>query len=261
MSGPQPLHLIQIRVLPAQLIRFAQRIGVNKSAGRLDEDLGYTCHAWLKALLGERAPLPFRLHDAPAGDGARLGGRRSCRLLGYGASSQAELREQVGLFADPDAAAALDEGLDGILARTLPTEWRVGQRLGFEVLACPVTRKAGSEGKEQEMDVFLRRCALVEKGVSVDREAVYKQWLATQLAGAELTRCEIGAFRRIHLYRRVAPSGEGGHRRPRGIERPQALLQGELGILDPSAFTRCLARGIGRHRAFGFGMLLLRPPG
>jgi CRISPR system Cascade subunit CasE len=26
------------------------------------------------------------------------------------------------------------------------------------------------------------------------------------------------------------------------------------------AFRALLARGVGRHRAFGFGMLLLRPP-
>ncbi|MEE8524028.1 MAG: type I-E CRISPR-associated protein Cas6/Cse3/CasE [Thermoanaerobaculia bacterium] len=44
-------------------------------------------------------------------------------------------------------------------------------------------------------------------------------------------------------------------------ERPDALLTGTLEVTDPDAFATLLARGVGRHRAFGFGMLLLRPPG
>jgi CRISPR system Cascade subunit CasE len=38
------------------------------------------------------------------------------------------------------------------------------------------------------------------------------------------------------------------------------LLRGELTVADPDAFSALLARGVGRHRAFGYGMLLLRPP-
>jgi CRISPR system Cascade subunit CasE len=43
------------------------------------------------------------------------------------------------------------------------------------------------------------------------------------------------------------------------LDRPQALVKGVLNIADSDAFNRLLARGIGRHRAFGYGMLLLRP--
>jgi len=34
---------------------------------------------------------------------------------------------------------------------------------------------------------------------------------------------------------------------------------GVLQVRDSAAFAALLARGIGRHRAFGFGMLLLKP--
>lgn len=48
--------------------------------------------------------------------------------------------------------------------------------------------------------------------------------------------------------------------RPRvSLTRPAALLQGEMIIQDGDQFQALLARGIGRHRAFGFGMLLLKP--
>jgi CRISPR system Cascade subunit CasE len=36
-------------------------------------------------------------------------------------------------------------------------------------------------------------------------------------------------------------------------------VHGELTINDADAFARLLAGGVGRHAAYGFGMLLLRP--
>ena len=37
-------------------------------------------------------------------------------------------------------------------------------------------------------------------------------------------------------------------------------MRGILTITDPIAFAELLKRGVGRHRAYGYGMLLLRPP-
>ncbi len=42
---------------------------------------------------------------------------------------------------------------------------------------------------------------------------------------------------------------------------PEAEFEGTLEVLDGTAFHAVLARGIGRHRAFGYGMLLVRPAG
>ena len=36
-------------------------------------------------------------------------------------------------------------------------------------------------------------------------------------------------------------------------------MQGILTVTDSAAFAALLARGVGRHRAYGYGMLLLRP--
>ena len=38
-------------------------------------------------------------------------------------------------------------------------------------------------------------------------------------------------------------------------------MAGTLTIGDPDAFAAILSRGVGRHAAFGYGMLLLSPPG
>jgi CRISPR system Cascade subunit CasE len=38
------------------------------------------------------------------------------------------------------------------------------------------------------------------------------------------------------------------------------LLRGQLMIGNPIAFQDLVRRGLGRHRSFGYGMLLLKPP-
>ena len=42
---------------------------------------------------------------------------------------------------------------------------------------------------------------------------------------------------------------------------PDATLQGALRVTGGNAFANLLARGIGRHQSYGYGMLLLRPAG
>lgn len=144
----------------------------------------------------------------------------------------------------------------------MPASWRRGQRLGFDIRVRPVVRLAKpvpahvdlhdrpqpERRAGAETDAFLAR--VLRAGGAMTREAVYVDWLADRLApaarldGARLTRFERS---------RAARSGV--------TEGPDATLQGTLEIADPEAFAALLARGIGRHRAYGYGMLLLRAPG
>lgn len=242
------LHLLQLRVRPEGLIRYAQRLGVNS---RLDGDLGYACHAWLSGLFRTLAPAPFRLLDA-----IHQQRTQGCRLLAYTEHEAAVLLEQANLYADVNAYATLEPGAESILTRPLPGTWQVGQRLGFELLACPVSRK-----DKHEKDIFLRRLDQVGPEVIVDRAAVYREWLDRQLAGAaRLEACDLTRFQRVKLLRREQAKTPEAPRTPRGVERPSVAFVGELVVTDPAAFAALLARGVGRHRAFGFGMLLLRPP-
>jgi CRISPR-associated protein Cas6/Cse3/CasE subtype I-E len=93
----------------------------------------------------------------------------------------------------------------------------------------------------------------------VERQQVYSQWLSRQLTtnGAVEVDGEVrlDAFQREKLYRR----GDRQTGSKPLLERPAALLSGQLVVGDPSAFSALLARGVGRHRAFGFGMLRVRP--
>ena len=98
------------------------------------------------------------------------------------------------------------------------------------------------------------------------RGEVYGDWLRRQFSdAAELEHATLEAFRLTRTFRRdrsrdlrlIPPSstkmkGAAGH--------PDATFTGTLTVRDADAFAALLARGVGRHRAFGFGMLLLRPP-
>jgi CRISPR system Cascade subunit CasE len=66
----------------------------------------------------------------------------------------------------------------------------------------------------------------------------------------------LGMSARARLLRRARNGGN----RLLAIERPQALFAAEAVIREPARFADYLTRGIGRHRAFGFGMVLLAPP-
>jgi len=225
-----------------------------------DGELGYALHAALTAAFGELAPRPFRLYE-------RRPRRRSEPvaddpvLYAYSRQPAALLLERARA-ADPTLWDPL--GLDHLKGKPMPTAHPASARRGFEVRVRPVRRRERPNGTN-ERDVFLIACDRVDAATPVDRAEVYSAWLDEQFVegGARLVRvpseagsrscCRLDAFRRARVARRDAS------RRLRWVEGPDAIMSGVLEVTDPDAFARVLARGIGRHRAFGFGMLLLRP--
>lgn len=213
-------------------------------------DNGYLVHCVLAGLFGELAPKPFSMQQERG---------RNVELLGYAAAPVDDLKEHAQRFADPLLYEAVD--WSQAASKPMPSTWEKGQRLGFEVRACPVRRlgrgtKYGRPGAE--VDAFLAQCWKegIEEGA--DRGKVYLAWLSERIeaaGGATLGRTEVAGFERERLVRRR----QGTERTAAIAERPDVTFRGELTVTEPEAFSRLLARGIGRHRAFGFGMLLLRP--
>lgn len=228
------LHLVRIPVHAPRLLRFAAANGITQE----DETLGYTLHAWFAALFGSYAPKPFRYFE-----------RRS-EVLAYAQADASTLLEHARAFAEPFAWAALDA--EGITSKPMPETWPTGRRLRVEVLVCPVTRK-----DDEEKDVFLR--ALDRLGEDApSRGEAYRAWFARQWGQAvQLERVDlVGMSARSRLLRRA----RNGTNRLCTVERPQALFAADAVIQDGERFGKLLVRGIGRHRAFGFGMILLSPP-
>ena len=237
-----PLHMVEMHPDEAALFRFLQG---HAGAHPRDEDLGYGLHAWLTAAFAEMAPSPFRVMRPRRGP---------FRLLAYSLHDATALRDHLHEMAEPAAAAVCAD--DAIITKRMPYTWAAGRTLGFEVLCCPVVRRS-TEGRIVEKDVLLARADTDELG-QLKRDEIYRVWLAQRLDGAaSLSRARLEGFQLVHTIRRSRSPGNHGLRM---LTRPQALLTGVLRVEDPEAFAALLGRGVGRHRAFGYGMLLLRPP-
>jgi len=241
-----PLNMVQLHPDPAALLRFLTSQGQHH---RADSDLGYGVHAWLVATFGALAPRPFRLH-------LDRDNRKPPKLLAYSPHGRAALLDQAA-FAEPAARAVspLEQDL-AVAALPGPAHWQPGRRLGFEVLACPVARRARTG---IERDCFLHQADRAVADAGLDRAAVYRDWLAARIqAAATVATCDLAGFHLVQQFRQGHREGGRG-RGHANLVRPAALLRGILQIADGAAFHALLARGVGRHGAFGYGMLLVRP--
>lgn len=249
------LHMISFRPDFGRLVRLAHRERLLPSG----DDLGYAVHAVFAATFGPLAPKPFVV----LGPG-EPGGGPAGRLLAYAEAPLDALVEQASAFADPGFAAPLC--LDAAEAKAMPTRFGIDRRLGFRLRFRPTVRTgrpqengAGeTRGRARERDAFLAACEAAPEAV-VDRSAVYRTWLGERFvaAGATLDDVALESFRRTRVLRR---DRSGSTDRSRTVEGPDAVAVGTVTVTDPDRFAAALVRGIGRHRSFGFGMLLLTPP-
>lgn len=218
-------------------------------------DLGYALHAVLAASFADLAPKPFRLFLP-----GEAGGGPSGRLLAYSDRPLADLRAHAAAFADPSFLAPL--AVEVAEEKTMPTDFPAGTRLGFDVRVRPVVRTgASADGAVSARERDLWQGGGDGESAHAGRARVYARWLADQLArdgAATVEHIEPLALRRARLMGRDRSEGA---RRPSAVEGPDAVFAGRLVVAASDAFAALLARGVGRFRAFGFGMILLRPPG
>ena len=214
-------------------------------------------HHLVDEALGPGRLRPFRLLVSPR----RTGGN----LYAYSLVDAETLRAAAAIHALPDHLSVLSP--DRLESKPMPDDWRTGQRLGFDLRVRPIRRlrhsletSSGAFGKGKEIDAFLlealRQHQDAHEGMAREnrtRQSVYLDWLAERLAPAatlDLKASRLAHFRRVRVAR-----GDCG-----GPEGPDATIHGTLTVTDPVAFAALLARGVGRHRAYGYGMMLLRPP-
>lgn len=254
------LYLARVPIDLSALARAAGERGWTRGR-RASFDEGKALHHLLGEAFGAGVLQPFRLIVAPRA--------RSGTLWAYTKVDACGLRETAAPVALTEAAeAALP--LARLETKPMPEVSRPGRRLGFDIRLRPVVRLASAipasddptEGRRRgfkagaEIDAFIvealrdpNRSARRDAGYS--REAVYTTWLANRLdMAAEVEEARLTAFRRSFVARK------GGQ----GTEGPDAILHGTLTVRDAEMFADRLRRGVGRHKAYGYGMLLLRPP-
>lgn len=256
------LHMVRADI---DALQFRRWMG---SRRLVDDD--HAMHCLLKESFGDFhtqetpdgiAPQPFRLM-LPRD-------RRSGSLYGYSPAHADRLREAASILACPLQERAMP--LSGIDSKPMPSEWQPGRRLGFEIRIRPIVRPTKNAGQRacddspqtlpycrprKECDAFQYEAVKHPKGeMKRSREAVYREWLQARFehkGGAilDMETTKLVSFRRTRAIRKL---------HSRYSEGPDALMRGELEITDSAKFAKLLAGGIGRHKAYGYGMLLLRP--
>lgn len=248
------LYLVQLGFEPREVFRG------RPEAARADLDLGYLAHCHLTELFGDAALKPFALPMDRDGEVRTV--------LAYSRQGRDELVAVARERVTPERFER--SRCEALGAKRMPAIG-AGARLGFEVRVCPVVRLASAREadfgdrreairKGAERDVYQREGMEAERRGEVflkSREEVYREWLVERLAG--VARVEEARLMRFTQRERLFRQTQGGDRKVARLERPDAVLRGRLVVEEAAGFRALLGRGVGRHRAFGFGMLLLRP--
>ena len=208
-------------------------------------DDGYAWHALLKAVLGDLAPRPFVVRFRNGSD---------AEFLAY---TDSDIRQWQPLGQDSDALRALR--LESLDSRPLPTSFRAGDALSFEVRVRPIVRTRSGREQSHELDAAVHAR---QQDPEIDRQTAYLNWLQDELGRQDAAEL-VGTPRLVRFRRtRVMRKDRSGKRtRSQTVEGPDALFRGQLQVSNPEGFLALVRRGLGRHRAFGFGCLLLAPPG
>nr|WP_246742824.1 type I-E CRISPR-associated protein Cas6/Cse3/CasE [Rhodomicrobium vannielii] len=239
------------------LYRIAQDRSWGKR-GRTDHfDEGRALHHAITETFGEKALPLFRLLVAP--------GKEKGALYAYSTLPAKQLRQTADLCA-PEYDEAL--GIKDMRAKSFPTRFAAGTRLGFDVRVRPVRRTKSARNKSgvREIDAFLHEALQHEDNLAFmtdngrTRERVYTDWLRERLADAAVLEDGNGmAAATLARFSRGVAVRRNGEGQNNGSEGPDAVIQGSLVVGDETAFATLLANGIGRHKTYGYGMLLLRP--
>lgn len=237
------LYMVEIRPIWPDLLSWARGNGL-LSAHEPRTDLGYLTHAWLRAAYGDLAPKPFRIW------GARC---KRPRILGYARNDAECLIEHARSFADPSVLATLEGGSNTtIRSKPMPMSWPAGKVLGFETIVAATRRTTGGV----EKDALLVEAERQHQKTGLCRETVYRSWFTGRLQpGLRLLDWNMDAFRLVHRMRRTQKKPRKTH----WITIPEIMVRGRIRIDEDDALIPWLECGVGRHTAFGYGMVLLLP--
>ena len=282
------LHIVQAPLRLRAFTEWALDRGfltVPRADGRgrpREPDLGYALHVALTGLVGGIAPRPFTVLSAGERSHPPLGRHDGgLPVLGYSAADGDALRGAAQLAAQ-EFRDLWD--WDGLRVRAVPDRLPAGLRVAFDLRACPVKRrKADLPFTTNLLNASRKSVTFSTGGTEVDafqlatvraeqrgeprprRDSVYAEWLGERFVGTEgrepalrlvAGSVRVRSYRSTRLLRRPR---DGNGRVPRWLTRPEVWFSGQAQVVDGPGVPEFLARGIGRHCGFGFGMMLLRP--
>ncbi len=224
--------MIHVPVNMSAFERWSEQRGI-ASRGRIDRNVAL--HHLVDECFGQSALKPFKLMSNGSGNGA---------LYAYTDKTADDLSSMSQMIASPDILNILNVGNLG--SKKVPTDWKEGQRLGFDVTTIPERRQRKTG---RRTDAHLN--TTLKPGSTVSAKEAYLDWLESRFGeAADLRRNVV-----THRVRQVAMN-LGGH----DMIKKEVNFQGDLVIKDPELFSKMIANGIGRYKSYGYGMILLRGP-
>lgn len=211
-----------------------------------DDDGCYALHHAMRKRWGDTAPQPFH---------AVLSGPEP-HVVGYMEDPSA--LQVVGN--EPHLRAVFP---DGAQSRTITLPERAGETYSFRLRARPLIRYgkriADMIEKETGRRPFPEMCAVqatrLRTGADVDPTDVCRAWLAKRLEGA----ASLATFSLLDYVAQPVLRSTHGPAGPRTFPGSTAVMTGTIVIEDATAFAALLAKGVGRHAAFGYGLMLIAP--
>lgn len=228
------MTLLMLRFSP--VLMAARRWMEARKATASDQEGGYAWHALLAAAFGPTAPRPFRVLEGTAG----------VQVLAYAAQYPAAGE-------DREAIAAMGP----VEAKSMPI-LRQGLRLSVSARLRPVVRTDANGDRRRSIELDVYHWTRRREGGNPDPQAVYEAWSRALLErnGASVESLRLVMKRFEPVLRR--PCQEEGRARVQ-VQGTSIDVEGVVKIADASLFSQAVAGGVGRHKAFGYGMLLLRP--
>ena len=203
-------------------------------------DTDRTAHCLMMESFGSAySPKPFVFKMA------HPNGSRAGKVLGYTRHDAEELVRAAAREQRLAHAAVLKP--DTIRTVPVPDQWSEGQKVAFEIRIWPTKRSSNRDPDPHERDYYL---GAPEGAVRAD---VYCQWLADALRrqGALLANLEdmsMTSFSLRRVKRNRSSAWQTG---------PDVTVRGSATVADPDRMLPALEHGIGRHKGYGYGMLLL----
>lgn len=234
------LSMIRIPVDPRALRTYATLTRTG------DGDGCYALHHAMRKRWGEVAPQPFH---------AVLSGPEP-HVVGYMTDP-----ERMRVVNDDPRIAAVFPG--EIETRTMPLPTEAGAVLSFRLRARPLVRygKAVADmieketGRRPHSEMCAVEAARLRSDGDVDPVGVCRDWLGRRMEG-------IASIRTFTLHDHVPQPVLRSTHGPAGLKQfpgSTAIMTGTLEVHDAEAFASLLAKGVGRHAAFGYGMMVVAP--
>ena len=206
-------------------------------------------HCLITEVMGEYAPKPFKTLMPP--DHSLI------TILGYTEADADQLRHAIDTYAHPEQFRIIEP--ETIFTKPMPAshEWEKESKLGFDLRIRPTTRFTDVVSrKHHEIDAYSAHInSNVANPAQLTPEQVYIIWLSKRLEANLAVELDSVNTKVIS----VVPSKSLRKGKDHFSTGADVRIKGNLTIKNPAKFHRLLKAGIGRHKAYGYGMLLLSP--